>query len=88
MEFGQNNLKKYDVTNAKIQSVDEPIDGQYDRILVSAAASVVPDSLLAALKSDGIVVIPINNELHQIRRDARGHLRVKKYTGFKFVPLL
>lgn len=49
VEFGNSNLKKYNITNAKIELASEElgVSGvEFDKILVSASASELPKELL------------------------------------------
>lgn len=63
----------------------------YDRILVTAGAPEVPQSLLEQLADPGIIVIPVGGqgfqELRVIRRRA-GSLSERNAGGCVFVPLL
>ena len=64
----------------------------FDRIMVTAAAMMVPPSLIAQLGEEGKMVIPIGNgrvqELTLIEKDSMGKLdtSVKEYVSF--VPLV
>ncbi|SHF06070.1 protein-L-isoaspartate(D-aspartate) O-methyltransferase [Alkalibacter saccharofermentans] len=64
----------------------------FDRIMVTAAAIMVPPSLIAQLGEEGKMVIPIGNgrvqELTLIEKDSMGKLdtSVKEYVSF--VPLV
>jgi len=60
----------------------------YDRIIVTAAAPFVPDALIEQLKLDGKIIIPVENELWQIHKDARGRVRRKMLGFYAFVPLI
>lgn len=92
VEFGQQNLKKYDFTNTRIEPVGDvigaPEKGPFDRILVSAAGIEVPKALSQQLKPDGVMVIPVQNTIQKIYKDADGHARTEVFEGFAFVPLI
>jgi len=92
VEFGQVNLAKYNFENAQIQKVEEGILGipgeKFDRILISAAATKLPDKLLSQLKNNGSMIIPIRSSLYEIYKDKEGNIDKKEIPGFVFVPLV
>ena len=66
--------------------------GPYDRILITAGAGQVPETLLQQLKRGGIMVVPVGNELGQtmiriIRREGDDYER-SEHGLFAFVPML
>ncbi len=69
-----------------------PAYAPFDRILVTAGAPAVPESLTEQLKPGGMLVIPVGNnknqEMLRITRLADGELRQEKFDKFSFVPLL
>ncbi|MFN3530845.1 MAG: protein-L-isoaspartate(D-aspartate) O-methyltransferase [Bacteroidia bacterium] len=69
-----------------------PAFAPFDKIIVTAGAPVVPQSLSEQLKPGGLLVIPVGDELHQrmlrIRKTATGELETESFENFKFVPLL
>lgn len=90
VEFGCSNLNKYDIKNVKIIQADECLgikEKTFDRILVSAAASTIPDELINQLKNKGKLVIPINNSIFLIEK-RENNLIKSEYKGFVFVPLI
>ena len=64
----------------------------YDRILLSAAAQQVPQTLFNQLKNGGILVAPIKKDGKQFivkfKKDARGEITQKALDECLFVPLL
>jgi protein-L-isoaspartate(D-aspartate) O-methyltransferase len=64
----------------------------FDRILVTAGAPVIPPKLLAQLKTDGIMVIPVQSgNFHKMNRIKKGigeTYKSESFDDFKFVPLL
>ena len=69
-----------------------PAHAPYDKIIVTAGAPVVPDSLIQQLKVGGILVIPVGDRLRQAmvkitKKSSREILR-EEFEGFAFVPLL
>lgn len=58
----------------------------FDRILVSAAADNLPEHLYEQLSNNGILVLPVQNSICQIKK-VRGKIKVREFPGFVFVPL-
>ena len=70
-----------------------PTYGPFDRILITAAAPEIPQTLIEQLKVGGIIVIPLcENEDHQtmlrLTKQEDGSLLREEYGDFKFVPML
>ena len=69
-----------------------PIFAPYDKIIVTAGAPAVPESLTAQLSPGGILVIPVGNEDHQemvrIIKQKDGTIKKESHNFFKFVPLV
>ena len=67
-------------------------DAPYDRILLSAAAQQVPQTLFNQLKNGGILVAPIEKNGKQFivkfTKDSRGEITQKALDECLFVPLL
>jgi len=59
----------------------------FDRILVSASADKIPDELIERLEYNGILVIPINNDIIKLKKTKKGN-KIERYEGFVFVPLV
>ncbi len=91
----QQNLRRCGISNVEvIQSTDvlgAPELGPYDAILVSASAPSVPDALVAQLKPNGRLAIPVGDRDGQIltlvRRTA-GQPVIRKLAECRFVPLV
>ncbi len=69
-----------------------PEHAPYDGIIVTAAATHVPDPLIEQLKPGGVLVIPVGGqfygqELLVIEKDAKGNLHEKNVLPVVFVPL-
>lgn len=64
----------------------------YDRILVTAGAPWVPESLIDQLGSPGKLVIPVGSRERQemllIEKDENGKVNQRAFNFFSFVPLL
>ncbi len=69
-----------------------PTYGPFDRILVTAAATQVPEALKVQLAPGGKLVIPVGGEGHQemmlITRTGEEQFTSEKQGAFVFVPLL
>lgn len=95
-EFARNNLKKagYDRNVSVIigdGSKGYPEKAPYDRIIVTAAAPKVPQSLISQLKDEGKMVIPIGDRyfqyLHIIEKKGNKIIE-KRGIPCVFVPLI
>jgi len=60
--------------------------GPFDRILISASASEMPEVLYEQLKDGGILVCPVGNSIWQIKK-VDGEIIRKEFPGFAFVSL-
>lgn len=69
-----------------------PLHSPYDKIIVTAGAPGVPDSLIDQLAIGGILVIPVGDEKTQqmlrITKLSEQKVRSEKFQNFRFVPLL
>ncbi len=69
-----------------------PAFAPFDKILITAGAPKLPDTLLAQLKDDGMIVIPIGKGDIQIMtrfiKGSDGNIRKEDHGTFRFVPLL
>lgn len=68
-----------------------PAKAPFDKILVTAGAPVVPQSLIDQLNEGGILVIPVGDREKQtmlVIRKINGKLIKEEYDNFAFVPLL
>lgn len=90
----RDNLRTLKCTNVKLDHADgsEGLEGYapFDGIIVTAAASHVPDDLLAQLTEGGRMVIPIGTDsqtLYLIER-LGDEYKQTKLEAVKFVPLL
>lgn len=91
VEFGRNNLAKYDLPNAKIIQAGDKIGRageQFDKILVSASAHQMPVELIKQLKIGGKMVIPVQFSIFSIDKVSTEQVAINEYYGFSFVPLI
>ena len=93
--FARRNLEAYGIENVDVVAATDvlgaPDHGPYNAILVSAGAPSVPASLVAQLKPDGRLVIPIGDRLGQMLTLVRlsgGRRITRRLTECRFVPLL
>ena len=69
-----------------------PEHAPYDAIIVTAAASHIPQALIEQLKSGGRLVIPVGlpympQELMLVEKDEQGKIHTRDILGVAFVPL-
>ncbi|MBT4894652.1 protein-L-isoaspartate O-methyltransferase [bacterium] len=92
VKLGQENLSKYDFKNAEIKQAGKELglqeEAPFDKILVSAAAEEVPKELLRQLKVGGVMVVPIYDNIWQVRKISEENIDIKKFERFEFVPLI
>ena len=69
-----------------------PEAAPFDRILVAAAAAVVPRALTSQLADNGIMVIPVGSvrsfQTLMILTRTGGHIHSRESIGCRFVPLI
>ena len=70
-----------------------PTYGPFDRIIITAAAPEIPQTLVDQLKVGGMMVIPLcENDEHQtmlrLTKQEDGSLKREEYGDFRFVPML
>lgn len=64
-----------------------PLEGPFDRILVSAEADHLPQSLVRQLGPEGVMVVPVDGVMTRVeRRD--GTTRITHHGLYVFVPLI
>jgi protein-L-isoaspartate(D-aspartate) O-methyltransferase len=91
-EWGRANLSGYHVEWATIDQADPERLGlaqhaPYDRILVSAEARELPDSLVEQVAPGGRMVIPVAGRLSVVDRAQDGQVQVRRVGHYAFVPL-
>jgi protein-L-isoaspartate(D-aspartate) O-methyltransferase len=90
--FGRSNCERLGLKNIEFHPAGDaygyPAAAPYDRILVSAAAGEVPESLLAQLAVGGRMVIPVQDSIVVMHKDAGGRVDHQTFHGFAFVPLV
>lgn len=94
-EFGKQNVAKYNFLEKGVVVYIQGSGAQgylseapFDRILTSAAANSLPKELLQQLKIGGTLVIPVRDEVWQVRKVSKTKNDIQKFPGFMFVPLI
>jgi protein-L-isoaspartate(D-aspartate) O-methyltransferase len=65
--------------------------GPFDRIIITAAAPMIPRPLVKQLKEGGILIVPVGERYSQVLlkgRKIRGEIVKESYTNCAFVPLI
>lgn len=81
------------VARARIQEatpgvLGAPQEAPFDRILVSAMATSLPEALVAQLAPAGVLVVPVDGRMMRVRlRPPPEPPLVEEFGGYRFVPL-
>lgn len=93
--FGAENLARTGLSQARIRAatpgvLGAPEDGPFDRVLVSAMATRLPEALVDQLTPSGVLVVPVDGVMTRVARDdaAPDGRRVTTHGRYRFVPLL
>jgi len=91
-EWGRRNLAAQSMAWTSIQPAGEGVLGlpehaPFDRILVSAEARRLPQSLVDQLGRGGRMVVPVFGRLSVVDRDADGSIDVRRIGHYAFVRL-
>lgn len=87
-------LQKLDLHNVSMKHGDGwdgwPSKGQYDAIIVTAAASQLPEQLLPQLADGGQLVIPVGTDHQELKLITRvgDQFETKRIEAVRFVPLI
>lgn len=86
------NLAQRSMEWAQVRQADPdvfgaPQEAPFDRVLVSAEAEELPDSLVAQLSDGGIMVVPVRGEMLKVVKRG-GDVEVGRHGPYRFVPLL
>jgi protein-L-isoaspartate(D-aspartate) O-methyltransferase len=93
-EFGKKNIEKYNFfekgrVEIFLQDGSKGLKefAPFDRILVSASAQKIPETLIKQLNNNGILVIPVLDGIYKITKN-NDKIEKEYYPGFVFVPLI
>jgi protein-L-isoaspartate(D-aspartate) O-methyltransferase len=96
-ESSAERLKELGISNVDVRCVNGYFGwaemGPFDAIIVTAAASHIPESLVEQLKPGGRMIIPVglpymHQELMLVTKDKQGETEIKSVLGVAFVPLV
>lgn len=69
-----------------------PTYGPFDRVIITAAAPVIPEKLIQQLKPGGMMVIPLGagnvQQMMRITKLENGAMKEEVFENFSFVPML
>lgn len=71
-----------------------PTYAPFDRVIITAGAPTLPETLIAQMKTGGIMVIPMDHAdsegqtMLRIKKLEDGSLKTEEFGDFKFVPML
>jgi protein-L-isoaspartate(D-aspartate) O-methyltransferase len=69
-----------------------PAHAPFDRILITAAAPYIPETLLSQLKIGGIMVAPVGQDdvqqMFRLIRSSESEVTTEQHGNFRFVPML
>jgi len=89
------NINRYQLDNVQIVHADGhdgfSLSAPYDKIIVSAAASQVPENLLSQLRLGGSLIVPVGQGVQDvvlIKKIAQDRFDKQKFPGFIFVPFV
>jgi len=95
MEFGKNNVAKYNFIERGVVkmvcgdgSKGLQNEAPFDKILTSASAQKIPSAWKEQLKIGGKVVTPIKNSVWLFTKKSEKEFERIEYPGFVFVPLI
>ena len=89
---GRENLGAYAMPWTRIEQAQDDVLGvpdaaPYDRVLVSAEATQVPDQLVDQLAEGGVLVVPVRGRMTVVHRRG-GDPEVRHAGWYSFVPLI
>jgi protein-L-isoaspartate(D-aspartate) O-methyltransferase len=91
LAFGRDNCQRVGIKNVEFYAPEDsyglPSQAPYDRILVSAAADTMPQSLLDQLALNGKAIIPVKDDILEIIKRPDSTVEVVEHPGYLFVPL-
>lgn len=93
--FGSANVAATGMAWARVEPADPtvlgaPDEAPFDRVLVSAEAPLLPDTLVHQLVPGGVLVVPVAGRLRRVvaPSDPGGTASVTSHGHYRFVPLV
>ena len=69
-----------------------PTFAPFDKVIITAAAPFIPPKLIQQLRTDGLMVVPVDEGEHQrmlrLTKNADGSYSEEAFENFSFVPML
>ena len=94
-EFARKNLKKLGIDNAHVilgdGSLGHPEESPYDRIIITAACTEIPQPLFDQLGENGLIIAPVGDSSQSIillKKTSGKIVEIKNESNYVFVPLL
>jgi protein-L-isoaspartate(D-aspartate) O-methyltransferase len=90
--WSRENLTAYALEWVSVSQAEEgvlglPAEAPFDRILVSAEASTLPQTLVDQLADGGVLVVPVSGRLIAVDRKSAEDVTVEQHGYYQFVPL-
>lgn len=90
--WSRENLTAYGMDWVGVSQAEEgvlglPAEAPFDRILVSAEASTLPNPLVDQLADGGVMVVPVSGRLIAVERESADDVTVQQHGHYQFVPL-
>jgi len=91
--WGAANVRRTGMTWARVEEampgqLGRPRAGGWDRVLVSAAGTHLPDELVDQVAPGGRMVIPVRHVMTLVTRDDDGTVHTTEHGTYSFVPLV
>jgi len=94
-EFARKNLEKLGIDNTHVilgdGSLGYPEESPYDRIIITAACTEIPQPLLEQLGENGLIIAPVGDSsqsLILLKKTSGKIVEIKNESNYIFVPLL
>jgi len=99
-KFAEKNIAKYNFINKKVAKIfckdgwsGLPLYAPFDKIIVAAAATEIPEELLKQLKIGGKMIVPVGEigwtqNMMLIKKIRHDKYEKQIFPGFSFVPLV
>lgn len=95
VKFAQENLKKLNIDNVHVILGDGTLGysqaSPFDRIIITAACTEIPLSLIEQLSENGLIIAPVGDSsqsLVLLQKTSKGMVEIKKQSKYVFVPLV